>query len=496
MQLLDEYQLHELIGTGGMSSVYHAYQPKLRRSVAVKVLSPELAQEASYFDRFYLEASMVANLQHSHIIPIFDYGVVKDTSYFVMPFLTGRTLLDRIQRKPTSVGRLVELKDIARFLRQVGGALHYAHRMGIVHRDIKPSNIIFDEHGVPFLSDFGVASLIGASVRGFGSEGIIMGTFAYLAPEIWEGGAPSPAVDQYALGLVVYSLITGHPAFSVESDSLSDLVAKHMREMPIPLHYLRREASPLVSQVVERAIAKAPGQRFEDVLGFVDAFEKAVDAGVSEKKPLITLENHQHRGELLGSRKERGDEQSASPDWSSMPTAIGVRRRITRTSLADSGMRSEKNFVSYRSADSADITGRIYDRLVSHFGKDMIFRDLDSVPLGTNFKNYLESVVSQCVVELVVLGKTWLDVVDDLNQRQLDNPDDFIWVEIEAALRMDIPVIPLLVHGALIPRRDQLPPSLGELVYCNGISVRPDPDFDNDMARLIKELEGLLRPSR
>jgi hypothetical protein len=151
-------------------------------------------------------------------------------------------------------------------------------------------------------------------------------------------------------------------------------------------------------------------------------------------------------------------------------------------------------FVSYRRDDSADVTGRIYDRLVAHFGQDKVLRDVDSIPLGADFREHLENIVHQCAVELVIIGRQWIDVRNDVGKRRLEDPADFVRVEVESALSRNIPVIPVLVQDASVPAVDQLPPSLSKLAYRNGTVVRRDPDFHSDMDRLIKALEKLLIP--
>jgi hypothetical protein len=149
-------------------------------------------------------------------------------------------------------------------------------------------------------------------------------------------------------------------------------------------------------------------------------------------------------------------------------------------------------FLSYRRFDSADVTGRMYDRLVQHFGSDKIFKDVDSIPLGSDFRKVLDGAVSQCAVLLAVIGRDWLhDSLDDPSPR-LHDPADWVRIEIESALRRDIPVIPVLVRGARFPAEQDLPDSLRDLVYRNGIEVRPDPDFHRDMDRLIQHLDDLL----
>ncbi len=146
-------------------------------------------------------------------------------------------------------------------------------------------------------------------------------------------------------------------------------------------------------------------------------------------------------------------------------------------------------FVSYRRSDSADIAGRIYDRLTGTFGRGPIFKDVDSIPLGLDFKEYLDAKVSECSVLLAIIGDRWLDASDETGNLRLTDPTDFVRIEIESALARGIPVIPLLVRGARMPAEDKLPASLSKLIYRNGIPIRPDPDFHRDMDRLIAALE-------
>ena len=145
-------------------------------------------------------------------------------------------------------------------------------------------------------------------------------------------------------------------------------------------------------------------------------------------------------------------------------------------------------FLSYRRNDSADVIGRIYDRLTQTYSKQTIFKDVDSIPLGIDFRTHLDQRVSECSVFLAVIGPQWVTITDAAGNRRLEQPDDFVRIEVESALARDIPVIPLLVSGAVMPTANQLPPSLQDLAYRNGALVRPDPDFHNDMDRVITGL--------
>jgi len=146
-------------------------------------------------------------------------------------------------------------------------------------------------------------------------------------------------------------------------------------------------------------------------------------------------------------------------------------------------------FISYRRDDSADITGRIYDRLIQHFSREIVFKDVDSIPLGIDFRQHLEGALSQCRVLLAIVGDQWMGKETIGGKRRIDDPRDHLRLELEVALTRNIPVIPVLVRNASIPGEAELPQSLQSLAYRNGIQVRPDPDFHGDMDRLIKGIE-------
>ncbi len=155
-----------------------------------------------------------------------------------------------------------------------------------------------------------------------------------------------------------------------------------------------------------------------------------------------------------------------------------------------------KILISYRREDSADVTGRIYDRLIQQFGRGTVFKDVDSMPFGVDFRVHLDTQVAKYEVFLAVIGRDWMKRRGSKGKSRLDDPGDFVRIEVESALKRQIPVIPVLVSGATIPPADRLPDSLRDLFYRNGLVVRPDPDFHRDMDRLVEflkqEVEGLV----
>jgi hypothetical protein len=176
---------------------------------------------------------------------------------------------------------------------------------------------------------------------------------------------------------------------------------------------------------------------------------------------------------------------SASPQ----PETPIVARRALDSRPGQRKAKGNKIFISYRRDDSADVTGRIYDRLVQHFGENRVFKDVDSIPIGVDFRKYLRSLVDECDTMLAIVGDDWLMLRDSLGRRRLDDPGDFVRIEIEAALERDMRIVPVLVEGVTMPRPEDLPESLREFAYRNGVGIRQDPDFHRDMDRLIKALE-------
>ena len=284
-QTLGQYELRELLGVGGMGAVYRGYQKNLERAVAVKVLSTALASEPGYIERFYREAKTAAALEHPHIVPVHDYGIQRDISYVVMRLLTGGTLAERMQRRADTEQALPSPGEVANLLNQLASALDYAHSQGVIHRDIKPSNIMFDNHGSAYLVDFGIAKLLGATSALTGT-GTTMGTPAFMPPEQWRSEELTPSADQYALGVTMYTLLAGRTPY--EASTPFGLMHKHLNEMPTPVNSERPDVPEEVTVVLERALAKKPGDRFPTVTAFAQAFESAIAGHAGERTGFFT----------------------------------------------------------------------------------------------------------------------------------------------------------------------------------------------------------------
>ena len=292
---LGQYQLEKFLGKGGMGVVYRALQPRLNRQVAVKILSDTQAARPEQVKRFHREAETSARLEHPHIVPVYDYGTENEMNFVVMRLLAGGSLSDHLEAVASGQDRRAPLPDIAQLVRQISGALDYAHARNIVHRDVKPSNVMFDDHGNAFLVDFGLVKLLDNSKSNLTGAGIILGTPAYMAPEQWRDEALSPAIDQYALGVMVYLLLSGRLPFNADT-SPYELMQQHC-EAPVPeVHIFQRDIPPKVSAVIQRAMSKSPEDRFPNAMAFADAF---TDASVQQHSTNIDAMLNQTQGDTM-----------------------------------------------------------------------------------------------------------------------------------------------------------------------------------------------------
>jgi serine/threonine protein kinase/Tol biopolymer transport system component len=293
---LGQCRLLEHLGSGGMATVYKAYQPSLDRYVAVKVLPPYLAQTRGFAARFRREARAIARLNHPNILPVYDSGQEGELSYIVMRYVEGGTLQEMLG-KPLLLDRVVEL------IAQVGGALDYAHREGIIHRDVKPSNVLMDKGEWALLSDFGLAKIVEAGVK-LTETGAGIGTPAYIAPELGKGEPADERSDIYSLGIMLYEMLTGRVPF--EAQSPMAVVLDHISTpLPVP-RGINPDIPEPVEQVLLKALAKDPADRFQRMEKMVTALQKAV-AGEPMVTSIVPLaaEERLPRAEAIAEKVER-----------------------------------------------------------------------------------------------------------------------------------------------------------------------------------------------
>ena len=270
---LGDFQLQGLLGAGGMAEVYRGFDVKLKRQVAVKILPAAMANDAGYVQRFKTEAQRVAALNHPHIVPVYHFGEDGQLLYHVMPILK-ESLRDRLDREVT-----LTPQDAVRLVVQIASALSVAHAAGLVHRDVKPENILLDDKGEAYLTDFGIArpvmpTRVGRAAQTLSATGLPVGTPEYMAPEQLRGEPMDQRADIYALGAVLYELLTGHAPH--EADTPYEVAALSLMGKIDPPSVLVPGIPEELEDVIMIALASDPAARYPDASSFAFAARRSV----------------------------------------------------------------------------------------------------------------------------------------------------------------------------------------------------------------------------
>jgi serine/threonine-protein kinase len=278
--LASRYKVERVLGEGGMATVYLAQDLKYHRHVAVKVMRPELASTLGA-ERFLREVEIAARLTHPHILPMYESGEAEGLLYYVMPYVEGETLRDRIQRETQ-----LPVEDALKIAREVSEALAYAHEHGIIHRDIKPANILLGS-GHALVADFGIARAVSNSeTESLTATGLAVGTPHYMAPEQAMGDREVDArADIYAVGALLYEMIAGEPPFTGPTPRA--IVTRSMTETPRSLSISRSNLVPDVDRVALKALAKSPADRYPTAKALAAALDQALDVTHSGSRPIV-----------------------------------------------------------------------------------------------------------------------------------------------------------------------------------------------------------------
>ncbi len=280
---LGKYQISERLGRGGMAEVYKAFHPQLERYAAIKVLHGFLAEGEDFQLRFQREAKAIAALRHPHIVQIYDIDIEDESYYMVMEFIDGGTLKERLLQNKGPL----PIAEMAHIFKEVASALGYAHRQGVLHRDIKPANVLLDKSGRTVLTDFGIARIV--SETQFTVTGTLVGTPAYMSPEQGKGLPIDTTSDIYSLGIILYEMVTGKVPF--DADTPLAVIHKHINEPLPPPRSLREDIPAALEDVILKALAKEPGDRYQTSEQLAEAADQAFQdfAKITQSETMVEI---------------------------------------------------------------------------------------------------------------------------------------------------------------------------------------------------------------
>jgi serine/threonine protein kinase len=276
-QLIRGYQFGQLIGSGGYGEVYQAIQQSVDREVAIKVILPQYANDPQFVTEFESEAKLIAQLEHLNIVPLIDYWRDEQGAFLVMRYIRGGSLRGMLAKQGA-----LSLTRVLRIAEQVAEALNVAHEAGVVHRDLKPDNILIDERGNAYLTDFGIAKQTNQDDQS--ATDAIKGTFAYLSPEQIQQTQVSPQTDIYAFGIMLYEMLAGQHPF--HETPVGMMIMKHLQESVPDVRLMRDTLDGAIADVIYKATAKDPEERYASTLEMVTELKQAIDGSTSASAPV------------------------------------------------------------------------------------------------------------------------------------------------------------------------------------------------------------------
>ncbi len=283
-KLNDRYLIEQELGAGGMSAVYRANDPNLKRIVAIKLIHSHLSNNPDFVRRFETEASAVAQLRHPNIVQVYDFNNDGETYYMVLEFVAGESLQERLKRlnkekRKMAFGKVIELSA------KICDAVEYAHKRGLVHRDIKPANVMLDVHGEPILMDFGIVKILGGTQHT--ATGAVVGTALYMSPEQIRGEHADHRADIYSLGVMLYEMVSGKPPY--EADSAMTIMMKHLND-PIPDIPSDSDAVPPgIKNIIAKALAKDANERYQSAGQMAADLRALLSSAPTAQSPTATV---------------------------------------------------------------------------------------------------------------------------------------------------------------------------------------------------------------
>jgi hypothetical protein len=433
------HRIEALVGEGGMGVVYRARHEQLGRVRALKLLPPQLAQDESFRERFEREWRLAASIEHPNIVEVIDAGEANDHLYIVMRLVDGPDLEELVKRD----GPLTPERTLV-ILEQVADALDAAHAQGLVHRDVTPRNILVEGDDRAFLADFGIAR--SNATHGLTRTGFFVGNPDYAAPEQIECKEIDRRADIYSLGGVLYTCLTGASPFAADSEIA--LISAQLHDPP-PVPSVVRPGLPVsLDRVVERAMSKSPEARYPSCGELITAIRTAI------------------RPSAHGSTTRDG-KAGAPAVAETLPLRV---------------------FINYRRGDSSGYAGRLYDALSERSPEWQVFMDIDTIEPGADFVDVIDNALGSCDVVIAVIGRQWVAATNAKGQRRLDDPNDFLRLELTKALERKIRVIPALVQGTEMPSADEFPEELAPLARRHALELS-DGRWRYDVDRLVQLLE-------
>jgi serine/threonine protein kinase len=462
------YKVEGLINKGGMGAVYRGIDEQSGETVAIKTLDNFILKEdTTLLDRFRREAELLRKLAHPFIVRIFDTVDEEDAHHIIMEYMAGGSVKQMIAQENKlavnwSVQTGIDLSD----------ALARAHRLQVIHRDLKPSNVLLTEQRSPRLSDFGVARSGDHQTR-LTMQGALLGSVAYLAPEVCKGGEYSEKSDIWSFGLVLYEMLAGQHPFKAARPAQ---VVDGILNAPTPeLERFRGDVPPALSDLIMRMLAKNPEDRIDSARAVGTALEQIA----RQSTPIVV--------------SPPAPVPPPAPAAPPPPTDIALPKPKAPTSTlpapsSNKAATETRVFVCYRREDTGTQVEALVTRLNPVIGRDRIFRDIDRLSAQTSSRLLLTNeILSNCTHMLVIIGRKGLNTPENA----LQDPNDPVRVQLETAFkRPSLQVIPLLVDNATLPDADSLPPSLHPLTRLTPQILGSGPMFEMAIARLIVLLQA------